>query len=813
MKRIQILLLLLTLLTVNCLPAQVYTPQWQWAKAVGGNYQDYLANNINVQLDSAGNVYEILEIQSSSIVLGTQTFTNPGSPNSSLFLFAKYNSHGNVVWAKRVTYPPQSMIVDAQGNSYWFSSVFNQDTFRFNGLTAVDTTIHIQRNNNPNYGLSIAKFDSNGNIVSLKLRNVRSANFGQIIPYGDGKFLASVAAGWIGAAFVHYGDTIDGFARTVASYLAIMDTNIRFSAMKYIGYDSGSGFGLEPIVNMIQNANNLLAVDDQKSVYIFFRQTYMTIFDTAHIPVPRMPYIAPYYRGLVIKVDSLLNYKWYKTMSTNISEMFSLDKQGNTYFSGFAALTSGVGGDTVILGNLQLVVPIKIPYGQYDAMLLGKLDANGHARWIDTFYSQPGNSAKIQNVINDAMGNVLISGSTSSITVFDTFNINLYNDNLFVAKVKPNGRVSWVQTTTNSQSWLSHTIAEDKHGNIYLNGLVYYNHHPVFGHDTLSVHLPISSYPSAPDIFTARLGLCTPQPPIVTASAALHWCGTDSVQLSSSAATGYLWSTGDTGRAITAHQSGPYYVYTADTLGCYARSATDTVHAYPQPVLNATVAQEVKCKNGNDGHISLSTSSATGTLTYTYIPAITDTLHVPAGHYSITVTDMAHCTAHDTIVVTEPATVLMIQTDSISAAPAGTGVAIVIATGGIAGYTYSWSNAQTTDTIRHLSPGWYQVTVTDRNGCQKTDSVYIRLVNGIDNLSEAHITLYPNPTTSNVYISTPTSAIITIYDYTGSIMTKQTLINGQNKIDTEGWSSGIYIVDIRTGQGSYMGQIVVTKNN
>src|SRR4029078_6444500 len=46
-------------------------------------------------------------------------------------------------------------------------------------------------------------------------------------------------------------------------------------------------------------------------------------------------------------------------------------------------------------------------------------------------------------------------------------------------------------------------------------------------------------------------------------------------------------------------------------------------------------------------------------------------------------------------------------------------------TGGVSPYTYSWSNAATTQDISGLVAGTYNVTVTDANGCKTTASVTI----------------------------------------------------------------------------------------
>jgi gliding motility-associated-like protein len=47
--------------------------------------------------------------------------------------------------------------------------------------------------------------------------------------------------------------------------------------------------------------------------------------------------------------------------------------------------------------------------------------------------------------------------------------------------------------------------------------------------------------------------------------------------------------------------------------------------------------------------------------------------------------------------------------------------------GGIGPYSYSWSTGATVQDISGLTEGYYHVTVTDANGCQKTDSARVNL--------------------------------------------------------------------------------------
>src|SRR5690606_28482300 len=64
-------------------------------------------------------------------------------------------------------------------------------------------------------------------------------------------------------------------------------------------------------------------------------------------------------------------------------------------------------------------------------------------------------------------------------------------------------------------------------------------------------------------------------------------------------------------------------------------------------------------------------------------------------------------------------------TDNVSCPGGNDGTATVTVTGGIAPYTYVWSNNATTASITGVTDGTYNVTVTDSNGCVITDSVVV----------------------------------------------------------------------------------------
>lgn len=104
-----------------------------------------------------------------------------------------------------------------------------------------------------------------------------------------------------------------------------------------------------------------------------------------------------------------------------------------------------------------------------------------------------------------------------------------------------------------------------------------------------------------------------------------------------------------------------------------------------------------------------------------------------AGSYTVNAIDATGCMGIFTIEVTEPP-VIQLASDptDISCFGANDGEIVIISSGGRPGYTYSWLDGLSTDTLRqNLGPGSYTVRLTDQNGCVRTETVDINEPNEI----------------------------------------------------------------------------------
>lgn len=189
----------------------------------------------------------------------------------------------------------------------------------------------------------------------------------------------------------------------------------------------------------------------------------------------------------------------------------------------------------------------------------------------------------------------------------------------------------------------------------------------------------------------------------------------------------FLWqSGGQTTQTATNLCAGVYNVTITDANGC---SVVQQVIIGSSP--NITLATSITNATCNqcDGQISATASGGMGPLSYLWSDGQTSQMitNVCAGVYSVMVTDSLGCSATFQVPVSNVTAVTATNTVT-NASCAGTcdGSASIVASGGIAPYSFLWiPGGQTTATLNNLCAGLYFVQVTDTTGCAYMDSVVI----------------------------------------------------------------------------------------
>jgi hypothetical protein len=144
----------------------------------------------------------------------------------------------------------------------------------------------------------------------------------------------------------------------------------------------------------------------------------------------------------------------------------------------------------------------------------------------------------------------------------------------------------------------------------------------------------------------------------------------------------------------------------------------------------------IACFGEKGGDIDLTVTGGTAPYTYAWShgPTTQDVSGLPAGYYAVVVHDAGTLSGRKEITLTEPDGIRLETTVyeypngyNVSCYSCYNGSVQVETSGGVAPYTYQWSDGITSQNRSALGPDVLGVTVTDANGCeQRTKSVILR---------------------------------------------------------------------------------------
>jgi gliding motility-associated-like protein len=211
-------------------------------------------------------------------------------------------------------------------------------------------------------------------------------------------------------------------------------------------------------------------------------------------------------------------------------------------------------------------------------------------------------------------------------------------------------------------------------------------------------------------------------PSAAIAPPAVITCHSPSVTLLSSTNAinpAYNWGSNNTGSGYTVSTTGTYTVTITDQANGCSASASTTVTDIPLMSLTQSHTN-VSCFGFADGGIDLTVSGGQAPFAYTWSnTAITEDLTaIPAATYSVVVTDAINCTANLSLLITEPASMLVTETHTdVTCNGANNGTININTSAGTPVYTYRWNDNNVNEDRSNLAPGNYSVTVTDNNAC------------------------------------------------------------------------------------------------
>ncbi|MBI4647163.1 MAG: gliding motility-associated C-terminal domain-containing protein [Bacteroidia bacterium] len=243
---------------------------------------------------------------------------------------------------------------------------------------------------------------------------------------------------------------------------------------------------------------------------------------------------------------------------------------------------------------------------------------------------------------------------------------------------------------------------------------------------------------------------------------------------------------------FTSLAPGIYTINIIDDLSC-TNSINLTINE--PAVLSATVSKtDATCYGTGTGTATVTPSG--GTVPYAYLWSIGQTnavaVNLSAGSYTVTVTDARGCTTTANVIINQPPALTgsIIATD-VSCNSGNNGTANLTASGGSPGYTFIWSNSQTSEDISSLSAATYFVTITDINSCTLVLSV---------NISEPP-SLSVSFVTTDVSCNGASTGSATVAVTGGTPLYSYLWNNGDTSDSLNGISAGIYSVTVTDNNG------------
>jgi len=265
--------------------------------------------------------------------------------------------------------------------------------------------------------------------------------------------------------------------------------------------------------------------------------------------------------------------------------------------------------------------------------------------------------------------------------------------------------------------------------------------------------------------------------------------------------------------------AGTYHVRVVDLNGCEASVTVDVLE--PDTITFEITTTPVSCYNGSDGNAYMTVQGGTPAYSYFWSNASfnLDMTNVPAGDYSVAISDANNCIVEGETTITQPKEIIAeANVYDVSCIDSEDGSIEIFVRGGVGEYSYLWSNSEVTSDIYDLAGGEYTIQITDN--CVKTDTFYVN-VTQIECV-EPPTAFTPdgdgyNDTWVLDKLDLYSSAVVQIYNKWGQLLYETkglyTPWDGSYKGSILPAATYYYIIDLDNGTPAYTGVVTIVKTN
>jgi hypothetical protein len=256
----------------------------------------------------------------------------------------------------------------------------------------------------------------------------------------------------------------------------------------------------------------------------------------------------------------------------------------------------------------------------------------------------------------------------------------------------------------------------------------------------------------------------------------------------------YDYGTGSvSGTTIPSLAAGTYNVTVNDSGGCETEFTTTL--ADPPVLTLSTTQTDVECFGQATGAINLTVSGGTTPYTYLWNDAVTtkNRSNIPAGTYTVDVTDANGCTDNTSVTITEnPGMSLSSSITPADCVGEASGAIDLTVTGASGSPTFNWSNGASSEDLTNVLAGSYTVDVTDASGCTSS-ATYV--------VGEPAAALSATATMINVSCNGNSDGSIDLSPTGGTPPYSFLWSNAAIVDDIAGLAAGTYTVDITDDNG------------
>ncbi|MGV3685929.1 MAG: PKD-like domain-containing protein [Daejeonella sp.] len=178
---------------------------------------------------------------------------------------------------------------------------------------------------------------------------------------------------------------------------------------------------------------------------------------------------------------------------------------------------------------------------------------------------------------------------------------------------------------------------------------------------------------------------------------------------------------------------GTYHIQIRDLANPNCRQVLNSnviIREAAEPLVSGiTGIVNIDCFGSSTGAVALFVRGGVAPYTYAWSNGMTsrDIRNVPAGTYSVTITDSYNCISMQTVIINQPSEPISISfsKNDVKCFGESNGSVSLTVSGGTAPYRYIWSNGRTTKDLINLTAGTYTVTITDAKACSQTQEITI----------------------------------------------------------------------------------------